>query len=554
LDGAAQRAVDAIAQLDQAASRGEAALARAHDLMVLARLRADEAVGSVGNVVTSLHDAAASASETARVVSETIATETEAGRQAGLATIEEIRVATIANALAITQSLRSEADAAQVAGRETLAALQASAEAVRFAADEARQQASQQMADNQRHLDSVRQTAFEAGKDADQFMQSRITDARALIEQSAGLLDTTGAKIQERFGKLAAACADQARAVEDLLDGLDRRLANLPQEADARAKAIEGALTETLSRLTQAGRKAAEETAALDNAFQDRLRDSYSALGEVVQRLGGLSGVLAMPTPVPLAAPLTVASAPVAVTAVPVAPIESTPTPEPIPAHVTQTAQPVQQIPAQVVPEPVKVAPAPAPTPQASSPLPPPPPPPPIATPQSQAPAASAQQVAQPDPQPAPRFGLKISSPMPIEDDPFAELEIGRRPPPAAGATEGAWSWKQVLSTLDAKGAKAETGRIANLVRELSLESVLSEPDLEKLRKAANRSRDQARRATRDMLGPQVRSMRHKLVSDPDLRASIVRFVEGRREAMAKGRIIGNEARVYLVADAALEA
>lgn len=142
---------------------------------------------------------------------------------------------------------------------------------------------------------------------------------------------------------------------------------------------------------------------------------------------------------------------------------------------------------------------------------------------------------------------------MPIEDDPFAELQIGRAPP-ATGGAEGGWSWKQVLSTLDAKGAKAETGRIANLVRELSLETALTDASLDQLRKAASRSRDQGRKATRELLPDEVRAMRRKLASDPDLRASIVRFVEGRREAVGKGRITGNEARVYLVVDAALEA
>jgi hypothetical protein len=621
LDLAAQRAVDAIQQLDQAAGRGEAALARAHDLMVLARLRADEAVGSVGTAVSTLHEAAASASETARVVAETIQSETIASRDAGLATVEEIRVATVANAQMVTDALRKEAEAARIAGAETFAALQASAEAVRFAAEEARQQSNEQIADNQRRLDNVRQTAFEAGKDADAFMQTRITDARALIEKSAGLLDETGSKIQERFGRLAAACADQARAVEDLLDTLDRRLEHLPQEATARATAIESALTDTLQRLTEAGRKAASETAALDSAFQDRLRDSYSALGEVVQRLGGLSGVLAVPmpaparaaAPVPLAAP---AAAPVATPVPVVAPVQA-PVAAPAPAPAPEPATAAKPEP--VLPEPAPVVapqPAPQPTPQlkqsysslSAAPLNQPParpvtppqnvqqkgyiaapkqgaepvvqsqPAPVVPTPVTSAPVAPAPVAPAPvapalvpqatlppasEPKPeaaptsAPMFAapsrLKISSPVPVEDDPFAELQIGRavKPPTEAG---GGWSWKQVLSTLDEKGAKAESSRIASLFTELGLEEAVHDKLLDRLRTMASRSREQARRGARELLPDQVRAMRHKLRADPELRASIVRFVEARREAAARGRLAGNEARVYLVADAALEA
>jgi hypothetical protein len=548
LDVAAQRAVDAITQLDQAAGRGEAALARAHDLMVLARLRADEAVGSVGSAVTSLHDAATSATETARVVSETIQSEAAASRDAGLATVEEIRAATVANAQVVTEALRKEAEAARLAGTETLAALQASAEAVRFAAEEARQQSSQQMADNQRNMDNVRQTAFEAGKEADAFMQTRLTDARALIEQSAGLLDETGNKIQERFSKLAAACADQARAVEDLLDTLDRRLANLPQEATARAEAIESALNETLTRLTDAGRKAADETAALDSAFQDRLRDSYSALGEVVQRLGGLSGVLAVPAPVQTVVP-PIKPAPVSqepTTEV----IASSPAAGAVSASQTKpqaeaSVAPVEITPAVAVLEPVA------------------PPPPPVATtapplrpridPPEPAVQKSTPAAAPPQPLQAQPSRLKISSPMPIEDDPFAELQIGRAPP-SPNDSESGWSWKQVLSTLDEKGSKSESNRISGLLKEFELDTIMTDSLLDKLRAMANRSRDQARRGTREALPNEVRAMRRKLTSDPDLRANVVRFVESRREAAARGRLAGNEARVYLVADAALEA
>jgi hypothetical protein len=580
LDSAAQRAVSAIEQLDVAAGRGESALARAHDLMVLARLRADEAVGSVSGAVTSLNQAAEQAAQTASTISQSIQTETSASRDLGLAQIEEIRAATVANAQAMTEALRAEAEAARKAGAETMAALQVSSEAVRFAAEEARQQVEQQMNDNQRRLDGVRQTAFEVGKDADAFVDKRMSDARALIERSVGLLDETGSKIQERFGRLAAACADQARAVEDLLDGLDRRLSNLPKEADARARAIEEALNETLSRLTEAGRKAADETAALDNAFQDRLRDSYSALGEVVQRLGGLSGVVAMPMPVPVAAPV-------------MAPLPPPPPPPPLPQ--VQAPEPKLEVqPSPVAPPPLprpenkqppqvreapqvtlrgmqdpvaKTEPAPsapetvvkAPTlpaakvPEAT----------PVVSPQVIAPQpsqankdqASGQPTSSAPSQPIPSAPapskLKISSPVPIEDDPFAELQIGRAPP-ATG--EGGWSWKQVLSTLDAKGAKVEANKISNLIAELKLETSLPDKTLDRLRAMASRSRDQARRGARELVTDEVRAMRRKLTSDPDLRAAIVRYVEERREAAARGRLAGNEARIYLVADAALEA
>jgi hypothetical protein len=532
LDEAAQRAQTAIEQLDVAAGRGETALARAHDLMVLARLRADEAVGNVDVAVASLSQSAETAAQTAKTLAQSVQTETALTRDAGISQIEEMRAAAIANAAQITQALRAEAEAAQLAGTQTLAALQASADAVRFAAAEARQQALEQVSENQRRLDGVRQTAFEVGKDADAFLENRLSDARSLIEKSANLLDDTGNKIQDRFSRLAAACSDQARAVEDLLDGLDRRLSDLPEEAQSRARDIEAALSETLARLTEAGRKAAQETAALDTSFQERLRDSYSALGEVVQRLGGLSGV----------APFTSPQTP------------SNVIPPPIVVHeVSPPAQPMIEPEKPASPPPVietapKTAPeiAPSTTAESQAPVTPEPLSKPVAIP-------PRVTVPPPPAPPPPASKLKISSPVPIEDDPFAEL---RTDPTATdrNGQGGNWSWKQVLSTLDAKGAKNEASRVSNLISELDLETAMDETVLDRLRAMASRSRDQARRGARELAPDAVRAMRRKLSSDPDLRANLVRFVEERRELAARGRLGGNEARVYLVTDAALEA
>ena len=142
LDQAAARAAAAIADLDTAASRGEGALARAHDLMVLARLRADEAVSSVDGAVQSLTTAAQSATDTALSAASTIAGKTQETRDISLATLEEVRAAAEANARLAADSLRAEAAAARLAGEETLAALRASGDAIRQAASMARARAS----------------------------------------------------------------------------------------------------------------------------------------------------------------------------------------------------------------------------------------------------------------------------------------------------------------------------------------------------------------------------------------------------------------------------
>lgn len=148
---------------------------------------------------------------------------------------------------------------------------------------------------------------------------------------------------------------------------------------------------------------------------------------------------------------------------------------------------------------------------------------------------------------------LTISSPIPVEDDPFADLQIDRAGAPAGGQA-GAWSWKQVLSSLDSKGPNPDNQRIMALLTELNLDRAIDDALLDRLRAMASRSRDQARRGTREAATNSVKAMRLKLTMDADLRAIIVRFVEARREAAARGRLSGHEARIYLVADAAFEA
>ncbi|GIU67368.1 polar localization protein tipN [Candidatus Phycosocius spiralis] len=511
LDLAAGRATSAIADLDSAAMRGEAALTRAHDLMFLARMRADEAITSLETAVQSLNQAATGASQSAREASATIVGQAKETRDLSLATLDDVRTTAEANARAVVEALRAEAAAARLAGEETLKSLKASGEVMRETAEEARERASQQVIENQQRLEQARQTAFDVGHAADEFLESRVKEAQALIEQSSGLLDQTGVRIQERFSALAAACADQARSVEDVLDAMDRRLDQLPLEAEARAHAIETALNETLARLNAAGRKAADETAALDEAFQVRLRDSYAALAEVVHRLGGLSSVMA---PIGLGG-----------------------------AQSASTLTAMQTAPS-VPPQP-EVSP---PNPMGSSSLGSSPTDTHISTPNTYRPPDGLNAGT-----PSLRGRLAISSPIPLEEDPFAELQTDRNAAANSGR-KGNWSWKQVLSTLDSKDGSTETSMVSALVSDLGLDLSLNETALEELNGLASRSRDQARRAVRNIIPTKVLAMRHRLSSDTDLRGAIVRFVEARREAASRGRLRDHEARLYFTADAALEA
>jgi len=289
LDESVGKTLQAISSLDDASLRGEVALTSAHDLMVQARIKANDAVSGVYDATQSLQDAANRASETAKDVSQLITRETEGARGLSIKTIDDVRKIAEDNAKLIVGALRAETDRARLIAEENLATLDATSTSIKRLAAESNDYITKQINENKHNLDSIRQQNFEIGKEANKFVEDRILTAKELIAHSTSLLNDAGMRIEGRFNDVVKSCSDQARAVEDVIDGLNRKLDALPAEAIQRAVAVESALEETLRKLNETGRRAADETRALDESFQDRLRQSYSALSEVVQRLGSFS-------------------------------------------------------------------------------------------------------------------------------------------------------------------------------------------------------------------------------------------------------------------------
>lgn len=591
LDAATTRAVQAVSQLDDAAQRGEAALARAHDMMVLARIRADEAMAGLSQIVVSLQAAAETATGAAGQAASAVDAGARTLRDSGLAALEEIRASAEAAGREIAASLRAEAEAASRIGRETIEALATSAATVRGTALETQDLVSLAIDTNSRKLDALRQATFDTARDADAFTENRIRDARALVEHSAGMLDETGARVGERFQAVAASAADQARAIEDLLDGLTRRMAALPEEAGARAAALERELSGTLARITDNGRRAAEEAALLDAAFQERLRASYAAMGELVMRLGGVAGLPSQLPPLPAAAPARapepqqVQPGPAAVTT----PEASAGTPPATPPGTPAAAPAGQAVPATTTPQ---MPPAAQLEPgsrdaglQDSEPAGEPgrdrlklrglvdgadepgEPGEPHAGP-ADIQAASSPAAGQPRPEPArpataPSAGEAAA-------DPYAGIDFSR-PGGTGPAAGGAWRWRDVLSSIDdAGGRKAEAaaeaapavpggqpasdaGSLRDLVVELRLAQELPDSLDDRLKVLAARGKERSRLEVSGLVPDAVRLLRNRMRRDPGLRTRLVRFVEARREGAMRGRLVSDELRLYLVADAALE-
>lgn len=577
LDAATTRAVQAVSQLDEAAQRGEAALARAHDMMVLARIRADEAMAGLSQIVQSLQAAAETATGAASQAAGAVDAGARSLRESGLVALEEIRASAEAAGREIAASLRAEAEAASRIGRETIEALATSAATVRGNVLETQDLVSLAIDTNTRKLDALRQATFDTARDADTFTENRIRDARALVEHSAGMLDETGTRVAERFQAVAASAADQARAIEDLLDGLTRRLAALPEEAGARAAALERELSSTLSKITDNGRRAAEEAALLDAAFQERLRASYAAMGELVMRLGGVAGLPSQLPPLPVAAAARLQ-------------------PEPTPAPVTEPrsdAAPGGEPVAEAGPDSgrerlklrglVEVAEAAAVSVDAAT-----QPTAPSAKPTGTALEDQQQSVppsqTETGPDELPSTG-RISDPVlpssgGATPDPYAGIDFSR-PGGTGPVTGGAWRWRDVLSSIDEGGRgrseadeppepasnvpagatsaaqPVQGGADGNTLRELVIELRLGQdlPDTmaDRLKVLAARGKERSRLEVGGLVPDAVRLLRNRMRRDPALRARLVRFVETRREGALRGRLVSDELRLYLVADAALD-
>lgn len=582
LDAATTRAVQAVSQLDEAAIRGEAALARAHDMMVLARIRADEAMAGLSGIVQSLQAAAETAAGAAGQAASAVDAGARTLRDSGLAALEDVRASAEAAGREIAASLRAEAEAASRIGRETIEALAGSAATVRGTVLETQDLVSLAIDTNSRKLDALRQATFDTARDADTFTENRIRDARALVEHSAGMLDETGVRVAERFQAVAASAADQARAVEDLLDGLTRRLAALPEEAGARAAALERELSDTLVRITDNGRRAAEEAALLDAAFQERLRASYAAMGELVMRLGGVAGLPSQLPSLPVAAPA----------------LSPRPEPEPVraaPAAITaKAAQPTQPVSSNQGAVQQDSGPAGEPGRDrlklrglmdgAEEPL------EPEAGPEAGVETGLAtgletgpetgpetgrvdlRAAASPAERPRPEPGRPALAPGAGEPaaDPYAGIDFSR-PGGSGPATGGAWRWRDVLSSIDdaadrkaaapAEAAPAvpadqpatEAGSLRELVVELRLAKELPDSLDDRLKVLAARGKERSRLEVSGLVPDAVRLLRNRMRRDPGLRTRLVRFVEARREGAMRGRLVSDELRLYLVADAALD-
>ncbi|MDC7677656.1 tipN [Asticcacaulis machinosus] len=341
---------------------------------------------------------------------------------------------------------------------ELIAETRQALEALNVAAEDARRTADVAAGAAQSRVDRLNEALFEAGKKADEAFDSRFAAARRLIENSADLINEAGDRTAERldvtFQHAKSAITDVASAMNTLYARADE----LPHVAQERIAEIRQSVEDGLLAMTESARRAALETEAVDQKFQERVQRNYEMLQETVRMMGMVSGAQSL------------ASAPASAYARS-QPLRPTDTDAKKsygqPVRPPVTSQPISQpVTSQTAPQPL-----PRPAPEAFDPFPsrpdprpaprPAPTPPPVrdtapdilSTPfEAPTPPLPVQQPPRPAPQSAARPRLRLT---PLEEDVPDKPEAAPPPAPTPAAKQSdGWSWRDLLGGMNTHEAR----------------------------------------------------------------------------------------------------
>jgi hypothetical protein len=206
------------------------------------------------------------------------------------------------------QSIGALSEAARHERERMTADAEAAIQALSDAAERAQAATEAQTEATRQRIDNLGEAAFTAGQKANDAFEARLTDARALIEQSAELIEEAGRRTSQRLTESLASAQGTLAQLEGLLQEVDARTAAMPEQAKQRGDEVKAAVEQGVEELINAAKRAADETQAIDAAFQERVRRNYEMLSEAVRMMGVVSGSTAAARPArpaPRTAPAT---------------------------------------------------------------------------------------------------------------------------------------------------------------------------------------------------------------------------------------------------------
>lgn len=417
---------------------------------------------------------------------------------------------------AVARTAAEERQRLEAQTRAAIEALTAAAEATRQAADRNADAARAQ-------VDQLAEAAFSAGQKANQVFEARLEEARGLISRSAQMVEEAGDATARRLEQGAAAARRTLDELAGILVRIEDRVASLPEKARTQAEQVREAVSESMDGLMDQARRTAEETRAIDAAFQERVRRNFEMLSEAVKMMGTVAAVGGGPPQAP--------------------------------------------------------APAPPPAPQARA----------TPSPAAPSPAAPSPAAAEASSGEAGRRRLRLTPAGPADDAAFSEIfEAAGGPPealealrapaepprPAPGRTPPAgagWTWRDLLSTVDADGQRTgpdveSMDFLADEIRALGIDPTVLLPVTrvdELSTMITDGQADLARETVRRLAPAATRKLARRLLEEPRMRRSVMDFLAryqaevetaNRRDRSGRevGALLSTEAgRLYLLAEAA---
>lgn len=158
--------------------------------------------------------------------------------------------------------------------------LKAAMEAMAEAALKAAQGVETRVEAARSRVDQLNEIAFAAGQKADAVFEARMEEARDIIEHSAQMVEQAGARTSQKLADSVQAARATLEELEAMLSEIGKRTAELPSEALVKAAEVRMSIEQGVEQLMNAVRRTADETAAIDQAFQERVRRNYEMLSE----------------------------------------------------------------------------------------------------------------------------------------------------------------------------------------------------------------------------------------------------------------------------------
>jgi hypothetical protein len=367
---------------------------------------------------------------------------------------------------------------------ETRAAI----DALAVAAADTRKAAIEQTEAARARVEELGESAFALGQKADQAFDARVGAAQRMIEQSAGLIDQAGRQSAERIEAGLNATYGALCDLDKLLSAIDAKVAALPEDARARAETVRAAVEQGIDDLTAAARKAAEETQAIDAVFQGRIKQNYQVLSEALRLMGQVAGAAATTakvSPIPASTP-----------------IRAQPSARPAPDAQTTVRSSIPETP-QSIRVPKDTYPA-------------------VDAAPFRGEAVSADAIGL-----RPRLKLTVDAPKPA---PLRPAPVEAAEPPSRG-DDNAWTWKDLLSSIDAPPMDDEVlaERLISEIEALGLDASMLLPlaridEIAAVMQAGDNAG--ARDVVRNLAPSAVRRLSRRVLTDKVLRVQADRYLQ----------------------------